>query len=178
VAAVYVPRIFLESFAHGIQRTYLYELLDPYPDPERDDPASNFGLLRHDYSRKPAANALANLLTLIGGEDMRPHATGALPIMIEAKTDDVGTLLLQSADGTYWLALWRLLSVYDVDSAAKVDIAPAKVTVVLDEPARVNAFRPVDSVSSLHRADAATRVDLWLAADAQLVALTAPAGVE
>ena len=62
VAAVYLLRTFLEHFRSGIPRTYAYELLDEKPERAGRDPEQHFGLLRNDFSRKPAFTALQNLL--------------------------------------------------------------------------------------------------------------------
>ena len=50
----------------------LYELLDEKPDPRGRDAEQHFGLLRNDFSRKPAFNALRNLLDVVGRDDRRP----------------------------------------------------------------------------------------------------------
>ena len=64
VAGKYVPRVFLEQWQRGIQRTYLYELIDLPTGHAVGD--SMFGLLRSDFSAKPAYTALTNLLHLLG----------------------------------------------------------------------------------------------------------------
>ena len=65
-AAIYLLRTFLEHFKSGISRTYAYELIDDKPDPTATDPQQHFGLLRNDYTPKPAFTALQNLLALVG----------------------------------------------------------------------------------------------------------------
>jgi len=111
VSAKYVPRVFLEQWLHGIQRTYLYELIDlPSGRPAAD---SAFGLLRQDYSSKPAYSALRNLLHLLAdpgpafvGEESRFKLVGDL--------SDVHYLLLQKRNGVFYLVLWIEKSSYDV----------------------------------------------------------------
>jgi hypothetical protein len=63
-AAVYTVRTVLEHYLSGIPRSYVYELVDQAADPGRAE--FNFGLLRHDFSRKPAFTALKNLLAMAG----------------------------------------------------------------------------------------------------------------
>ena len=86
-AAVYTLRTVLEHFADGIDRTYLYELLDQRAAPL--DSYSNFGLLHADFSPKPAFTQLRRLLSMIGssappsahaarGEHRRRHERRAL----------------------------------------------------------------------------------------------------
>ena len=82
--AVYMLRTFLEHFDDGIRRTYAYELLDEKPDRSGRNPEQHFGLLRNDFSRKPAFNALRNLLTVVGRDDRRPSLR---PLRIELSGD-------------------------------------------------------------------------------------------
>ena len=59
-----MPRLFLDYFLAGVPRTYLYQLVDQSPDAGRIDQERNFGLLRNDFSEKPAFRTLAKLLAL------------------------------------------------------------------------------------------------------------------
>lgn len=173
VAAVYVPRVFLESFAAGIDRTYLYELIDQFDDPEDDDPESQFGLLRTDFSEKPAATALRNTLTVLDAEHARPHTAEPLAVKIGTDTDDVRGLLLQEANATWWLAVWRQVGVYDVDSGTPSEVTPAPATITVDRPVDAEVHRPMTSPSAVQRIHAEDAVAVDVPADALLIALRA-----
>ena len=126
VAAKYVPRAFLEQWLHGIQRTYLYELID-LPS-GRSAPDSAFGLLRHDYSSKPAYSALKNLLRLLA--DPGPAFVGQeLDFKLMGDLSDVHHLLLQKRTGVFYLALWVEEPSYDV-SRKKATPVPVRSIVV------------------------------------------------
>jgi hypothetical protein len=118
--AVYMPRLLFEYFRWGIARTFSYELLDEFPDPGLEEKESNFGLLRNDLSRKPAFDALRNTIGIL--EDPGPSfATGSLDYALsEAGVELPGPestglhkVLLQKRDGSFYLVLWRLASVWD-----------------------------------------------------------------
>ena len=143
-AAVYTLRTVLEHFEDGIARTYLYELVDTKADPRRRDPDANFGLLRSDYSRKPAFTGLRNLLRLVGGGG-RPRALRPLSVRVESPRTQVRHLLLQRADGTYVLALWRVSSVWDRDRRRPLRVAPRRVTVKIPQVARASVADPIAS---------------------------------
>lgn len=177
VAAVYVPRVFLESYAAGIDRTYLYELVDQSPDPDDDTGASQFGLLRSDFSDKPAAAAVRNLLTILGGRAPVPLDATALRVHVVSDTADVRGLLLQDGGGAWWLALWRQVSVYDVDREARLDVAPADATVVVGQPVDVDVYRPVDGRGVRRHAVAHTHIAVAIPADPLLLSLRT-SGVE
>jgi hypothetical protein len=161
-AAAYVPRLFFEHFRAGIERTFEYELVDERPEPAGRDAESHFGLLRSDFSRKPAFLALANTIALL--EDPGPSfRTGSLDFALKSG-DSVGRLLLQKRDGTFYLVLWRP-GTSAWSRAAHTDLSPAPVAVRvrLGEPAeRVRSYAPVRSTRPLESWEGAESVRLEL----------------
>ena len=143
-AAVYLLRTFLEHFRGGIDRTYAYELIDEKSDPGADDPEQHFGLLRHDFTPKPAFTALRNLLSLVGRvggrSPLRP-----LRIDMAGREGDVRRLVLQKPDGTYVVALWRLASVWDPDRRRPLPVDARTVAFELPDAARVTRADPLAS---------------------------------
>ncbi len=115
--ATYVPRLFLEYFRWGVARTFSYELLDEFADPAARE--ANFGLLHNDLSPKPAFDALRNTIEIL--EDPGPaFAPAALDytlseggVPLSGPEGDLHRVLLQKRDGSFYLALWRLQSVWD-----------------------------------------------------------------
>lgn len=146
-AAVYLLRTFLEHFRGGIERTYAYELIDEKPDRARRDPEQHFGLLRHDFTPKPAFTALRNLLALVGRGERRASLRPLRPLRlsVSARDRDVRRLVLQRGDGTYVVALWRLDSVWDRDLRRPLRIVPRTLVVDLPGARRVAIADPVRS---------------------------------
>jgi len=143
VAAVYLTRTFLQHFEAGIRRTYAYELLDEKPDRAGRDPEQHFGLLRRDFSPKPAYTALKNLLTLVGPAGRR---TPLRPLRLGVRgPNDLHRLVLRKANGNYLVALWRTASMWDIKRKRAVRVAPRKVTLTLPDATRVAAGDPVRS---------------------------------
>ena len=64
------PRLLLEHYLRGTQRVYQYELVDERPETGLTDPEQHFGLLRNDFTPKPAFRSLTRLLGL--AEDPGP----------------------------------------------------------------------------------------------------------
>ena len=141
-AAIYFVRTFLEQFRAGIRRTFAYELIDEKPDPHGRDAEQHFGLLRNDFSRKPAFNALRNLLTIVGRERRSGRLT-PLRIQVSRGERDVRRLVLQKADGSYVVALWRLSSVWDIKRRKALHVGSQRVTVGLPGAARATVADPV-----------------------------------
>jgi len=139
VAADYVPRTFLDAFAAGAEKTYLYELIDEKPDPELRDPEQHFGLLRQDLSPKPAFDALRNLLSVIrtspGNGDRRAVA-------VRTDKAEVQRLLLDRPDGSRVLLLWRRVSRFDPSAGEQRTIPDVNVGL---------AFRGAVEDAAIHR---------------------------
>lgn len=137
VAAPYVLRAFLDAFAGGIARTYLYELLDEWVDPGLASHEAHFGLVRHDFSPKPAYLALRTLLRLAedaGSSDSRP-----LGASVEGP-EDLRRLTLHKQDGTHLLILWRAVSLYARGTPVRIRPAPVRLRLKRTTPVRV--YRP------------------------------------
>ncbi|MEA2331504.1 MAG: hypothetical protein QOH58_1642 [Thermoleophilaceae bacterium] len=147
-AAVYHVRTFLEHFRGGIRRTYAYELLDEKPDRSLRDSEQHFGLLRHDFSRKPAFKALRNLITVVGRNERRRPALRPLRLSVSGRDGDLRRLVLQKADGTYVVALWRLASVWDRDRRRPLSVAPRRLAVKIPGAGRITATDPVRSAAA------------------------------
>lgn len=80
--AICLPRLLFEYFALGYARTHASEFLDEWPDPELDEQKKNFGIVRNDWSRKPAFHAIQRLLTLLEdpGPAFEPGALALFPV--------------------------------------------------------------------------------------------------
>jgi hypothetical protein len=142
-AAVYTLRTVLEHFASGIDRTYVYDLLD-----ERDDPyhsQANYGLLRYDFSAKPAFTALKHLLAMVG--TARPATVTPLDVAIAGDTTDLRTLALQHDELTYTLVLWRTASVWDRVAKRALTVVPASYEIRVPGAAEAEAGDPIEGTA-------------------------------
>jgi hypothetical protein len=126
-AAAYIPRLFLDYFRAGVTRTYLYELIDEWPDPAKTNQEANFGLLRNDYSEKPSYLTLQTLLS-----SLAPTATPFTRSSVQYQTPqapaDLRQLLLQTGANRYALVLWRNASLWDIDRHQDLTVARQPVT--------------------------------------------------
>ncbi len=144
--AVYTLETLLEHFRSGIARTYLYELIDEVPDPKDANPEEHFGLLRSNFSPKPAFTALKNLLELVG--QGAPRA-GLRPLRLDLTSDsDLRQLVLQKADGRYIVALWRLRSVWSTRARRALLAATRSVTIRLPAGSSARIADPMVSAST------------------------------
>jgi hypothetical protein len=151
VAAVYLLRLYLEYFRVGFVRTYSYELLDQWPNPGLDNSEANFGLLRNDYSEKPAFKALRRLIALLNdpGPRFQPHE---LHYTIRGAPPSLRQLLLEKRDGSYYLALWNAVSIWNPTTLTPLHPDTETVQLSLDQPARqTELYRPSDDDRPLQR---------------------------
>ncbi len=121
VAAVYMPRVPLEQWRAGVKRTYLYELVTDTED---------FGLYNADWSPKPAAPALANLLTLLNdqGAAFQPST---LTFSVQGGDANLHHLLFQKRDGSFYLALWEEVPSFDPNQGNLLPVTPESVVLHL-----------------------------------------------
>ena len=131
--AVYMPRVFLEQFRRGVARTYSYELLNQFSDPGLKNRESNFGLLRNDLSKKPAFDALQNLIGILkdSGAGFTPRS---LDYSLEGNQENLRQVLLQKSDGSYYLALWRATSVWDPINKVQLNPGSHPISIKFNQP--------------------------------------------
>ena len=136
VVGAYVPRLLFLQWMHGIRRTYLYELVD-LGKPGDD---SSFGLLRADFTAKPAYAAVRNILRLLSdrGAEFVP---GKLEYSLSGELNDVNHLLLEKRDGTFFLAMWVERPGWDVDRKERLPVAEQRVVVTTKAPVKMKLHR-------------------------------------
>jgi hypothetical protein len=176
--AQYMPRIALEAFVGGIERTYIYQFADLWSPSQAQQygvskAENSFGLLRWDLSPKPSFIALRNLLRVVDGDSAPVASPDGMRLRLEGAGPDVQSLLLRSADGTYALALWRRVSVWDYIGAKDLYPAPDRVDVVLGQRVSLaRRFDPVESSSETKRWDDPSRIPVDLAGAPIVLRLT------
>lgn len=158
ISAKYLPRLFLQHFNAGIPRTFSYELINVYHNP--DDWDKNFGLLRNDGSEKPAFAALQNLIGLL--EDPGSSFTpGTLDYVLSGNTTNVSTTLLQKRDGKFYLILWHEVPSYDPSAKKKVSVSSQKVQLTLNtEIAKATIYQPTNSANWVKQESNPKTIDL------------------
>jgi hypothetical protein len=170
-----MPRLFLDYYRQGVARTYSYELIDERRDPERVDSEANFGLLRNDYSEKPAYRAIRRTIDLLADPGPR-FKTSALRYSVSGARSGVRRMLLQKRDGIFYLALWREESVWDTTARKAVRASSTTVRVSLGRRARrITVYRPSDSAKPVQTASNARSVSLSASPSVAIIKISAGA---
>lgn len=152
VQGKYVPRLLLEHYLHGIQRTFVYQLVD-----EGTDGFGAYGLLHTTLAPKPAfraVSALLNLLDVPGAErrDALRYEIADVPNLAHA--------LFEKPDGTFALAYWLETASWDVNApngGAPIAVPPQRVTLHFAkrmDAVMVYQARPNGSLAGLPKASA------------------------
>ena len=171
VAAAYTLRTLLEHHRAGIRRTFLYELIDQRPEPELVNPEEHFGLLRSDFTPKPAFLALRNLMRTIG----RPAPAGeprTVDVALDGQTDGVQQVLLQAPGDRFHLVLWLDRSLWDRNTHQTKSV-PAQAVGVTVPAEAATLVRPVASDAAADLALQGGRVVVDVPADPVVVTFTA-----
>lgn len=173
----YIPKMLLTNFAAGVERTYIYELLDEVPWAPYD--LGHFGLVRHDFTPKPSYTAVKNLMTLLS--DPGPAFTpGTLQHTVDSSA--IQHVLLQKRDGSFWLALWHDARLYTPEFAGGERIGPGDLypadksaTVTLNSPMGAKVYEIADGTSPVSTLAASSQLTLTVPADdVVLLELTPP----
>jgi hypothetical protein len=147
--AKYLPRLYLEYFNQGFARTYLYELSDEKPDPERVNPEHDFGLLTSSGEPNPAYFSLRNLISIVAetreGDTRPPFTPGQLSYRLRGDTSGIHHSLLQKRDGRFYLILWHEASSYDSVAKSDTFVPVRRLVLELSQARQVNSYLPLKS---------------------------------
>ena len=133
VMSRYMPRVFLEQFLHGINRTYLYALADTTL------PGDSYGLLRTDGTEKPAYLSLQALMHLLA-DNGAAYTPGKLDWSLSGAQSDLHHLLIAKRDGTFLLALWLEEPCWDVNAQTTLGVSSEPITVIFGVPVNVTSI--------------------------------------
>jgi hypothetical protein len=171
-AAVYILREYFSDFAAGMSFTDIYELVDEQNDGTFTD---NFGLLNSNYTPKPAYTAIEAMTTLLKdpqGADFKP---GALTYSLSGSDANTQSVLLEKSDGTFWLAIWENVSVYNASTGQTLNPAPVPVTLTLGSAASGAIYIPNESgTTAVSTFNGTTTISFDSSADVTLVEIDAP----
>ena len=129
--AKYVLRDYFDAFGYGVERLFMYQLID--------DQSSLFGLCDAAGNPKPAYNALKNLVGLVKD----PTASRAsIGYTVANAPSSLKSFSFSKSDGTFLIVLYLDVNSWDVRSRKDLEYA-VPVTVNLSTSARgIDIYQP------------------------------------
>lgn len=171
--AVYEPRIFLEYFLRGAHRVYQYELCDEHNDPTLTDKEDHFGLVHADGTPRPAYYVLRNFIALVNDHGAKPAQLGSLSYSVDSGSTPIEQTLVERADGSYVLFLWRDVAVWNWQTRQPINVASAPVTVHFDQPvSSVAIYHPSNAMAASKTIDGTSQIGVGLAGGVVALSIT------
>ncbi len=148
--AKYVPRLYLENFNRGIERTFLYQFAKQRQDNSYE---SDWGILNYDGSPQPAFTSLKNLISLVKDASKAKFTPGSLNYQLSGDMTGVNHTLLQKSDGKFNLILWQ--------DDERGDNPDQRVTLTLNQPiSNAKTYLPLNSTEATKNFTNPKRIDL------------------
>jgi hypothetical protein len=143
----YMPRLFFDYFNSGVVRTFDYQFFDQLA-PSTTDPEANFGLVRADFSVRPAFTNLKNTIAILK-DSSASIPGGTLSYTLSGATTGVRSTLLQKSDGKFYLALWHDVSVWNTSTRTDIVNPDVAVTVNFGSTKNVSLYKPSAGAGAL-----------------------------
>jgi hypothetical protein len=108
-----IVSLFLDAFAQGVEKTFLYQLADQYTDPH--DQQSFFGLVDLKWRPKPSYNALRDTIAILNrfNEGDRKETLHPLAFAIDGLPSTARHILFQANNGDRVLAIWNEAAIWN-----------------------------------------------------------------
>jgi hypothetical protein len=156
ISGRYAPRMLFELILRK-QRGYFYEFVDEASNSALNQKQDHFGMLAWDnpvgtyggssaLRKKPIFTALKNTLAICA-DTGTPTSTG-LDVALTGGGSDLRHQLLAVSDGSYRLALWRTVSIYNPGwgtTGSTLTPASNNITVTLTVPRTWTSYTPYTS---------------------------------
>ncbi|WP_152047658.1 calcium-binding protein [Aureimonas psammosilenae] len=162
VQAKLLLNTYMDAALQGSKGTYLYQLLDAYPDPSNNNQETHFGLFRLDYSPKPAATAIHNLTSILddSGGSASSFQAGSLDYSLSGLPADGHSYLTQKSDGSFQIIAWAEPDIWNEQTDTAIAAPTSSTTISLGQKfATAQIFDPMKgeaAIQTLHDVSSVT----------------------
>jgi hypothetical protein len=163
--AKFLLNTYFDAVHLGVQRSYVYQLLDAYVDAGSSDQEKHFGVFDIDNQPKDAADALHNLTTILadGAADAASFPAGRLDHSVSGLPATGKSLLFQKADCSFAIAVWAEPDIWDENANLALSAQTANVVVTLTTSrASIDIYDPLQGTSPIQTLSDSNRVELAL----------------
>lgn len=144
---------YFDGALQGNSHTYLYQLLDAYPDLKNNNSDDHYGFYQLDGSPKPIADALHVLSQVLPLD--QPSAQQAVRARLPDLPGTAHALALTASNGAVILFIWNEVPVWDEQAKKAISVAPIPIHVVLPGEWSAHFFAPIAAASHEVERDAA-----------------------
>ncbi len=137
---------YFDAALQGVTRTYVYQLLDPYPDPQHQNSDSNFGFFHLDGSPKILAWAMHHIAEVFPAD--KSSAPQTVQAAITGLPSTAHVLALTGSDGSVAMFMWNEASVWNKDSQTLQIVNNIPVKVQMDGSWNVSYFTPAEDTTT------------------------------
>jgi hypothetical protein len=168
IAAKYLLRGLFDILAEGVEKTFIYTLIDD----DHETPPAYHGLLDRSLRPRVAFHGLCNLMALFRDESS-PRPSIAPDHSLAGATRAVRHHAFSRADGSKLVVLYQDVDSYDRRSRAALKVAPVAVRLDFAEPVRAEVFDPMVSATALRTGAPASRLTLAVGDSVTIVKISA-----
>ncbi len=136
---------YFDAALQGTSHTYIYQLLDPYPDATQDNSDKHYGFFHLDNSPKLIAYAMHFLADQIPAD--KPSAARTVQASITGLPSGGHALALTTSDGSVALFLWNEVPVWNANNQSLVENNPVPVQVQMNGSWNVSYFTPAEDTT-------------------------------
>jgi len=166
-AARYLIRGLLDAFEDGVEKIFIYSLLD---DVHRD--GKYHGLIDGSLRRRPTFDAVRNLMALFDDRKARGRPT-MLPYSLAGAPPTLKRQLFMKNDGSYLLTLYQDVDSYDQRRRQLLQAPPAPVELRLPRPAaRMDVYTPTIAAAAVQSVTGARTLAVPVADHVTVVRIT------
>jgi hypothetical protein len=143
---------YMDAALLGVKETYVYQLLDAYPDPGGSNQEKHFGLFRLDYSPKPAATAIHNLTAILhdNGSNAASFSAATLNYSVSGLPATGHTYQAERSDGSFQIIIWNEPDVWDQIANQEIAVPTTNVTANLGQTfSTVEVFDPLQGTTAV-----------------------------
>lgn len=165
----------------GIERAYLYQLIDPYYDPGKTTPVSQFGLLDYGMNRRNTFYAVRNMMHVMCDNPLT-FPPQSLRYTLSGNLTDVRTQLFQKSNRSFYMMLW--VNKQSFKRGQEVLNPPQAMKIQFEQGIRqARVFLPADQADGIRNSNlpkrtltSPTAIDLNVT-DAVTILEVTPAGI-
>jgi hypothetical protein len=135
---------YFQAFAEGVDRTYVYELLDDTADPANKDPSQHYGLFHFNHVPKPAATAIHTVASIVQDGAVAVPESGGLDFDLLGLPGTANYVLLQKSKRVFILAIWNNVPFWTWDAQVSHAIQSPAASMILKLPTEMKLIEVID----------------------------------